>query len=304
MSHHDTAVPRVLLLLPTATYRAPDFVAAARALGVEVVVGSERAARRCGRDGRPGGRGAARRTPRPRSTRSSALDGRRRVDAVVAVDDQGVLVAATAASPARPPAQPARRGGGDARQGRDAAAPRGGEVPQPALRGHRRRAHGDVGFPCVVKPVGAVGEPGRDPGRRPGGRRRRGRPDRARSWTGRCSSRSTCPASRSRSRGCCATGELEVLAVFDKPDPLVGPVLRGDDLRHAVAARAATLLAAIERVTADARRRDRAHRGPGPRRAARRRRIAVVGASRSRRARSAGCARGRCASARASASRR
>lgn len=28
-------------LLPTATYRAPDFLAAARRLGVEVVVGSE-----------------------------------------------------------------------------------------------------------------------------------------------------------------------------------------------------------------------------------------------------------------------
>ena len=34
-------MPRVLLILPTATYRAPDFLAAARALGVEVIVGSE-----------------------------------------------------------------------------------------------------------------------------------------------------------------------------------------------------------------------------------------------------------------------
>ena len=33
---------RVLLLLPTASYRAADFLAAARALGVEVVVASER----------------------------------------------------------------------------------------------------------------------------------------------------------------------------------------------------------------------------------------------------------------------
>ena len=40
-SDHDRSVPRVLLLLPTATYRAPDFVAAARALGAEVVVASE-----------------------------------------------------------------------------------------------------------------------------------------------------------------------------------------------------------------------------------------------------------------------
>jgi hypothetical protein len=32
---------RILLLLPTATYRAPDFLAAAASLGVDVVVGSE-----------------------------------------------------------------------------------------------------------------------------------------------------------------------------------------------------------------------------------------------------------------------
>ena len=32
---------RVLLLLPTATYRAPDFTRAAAHLGVDVVVGSE-----------------------------------------------------------------------------------------------------------------------------------------------------------------------------------------------------------------------------------------------------------------------
>ena len=32
---------RVLLLLPTSTYRAPDFVRAATRLGVEVVVGSD-----------------------------------------------------------------------------------------------------------------------------------------------------------------------------------------------------------------------------------------------------------------------
>ena len=34
-------IARVLLLIPTASYRAPDFMAAARTLGVEVVVGSD-----------------------------------------------------------------------------------------------------------------------------------------------------------------------------------------------------------------------------------------------------------------------
>ncbi len=35
-------MPRVLLVLPTATYRASDFLAASRALDAEVVVASER----------------------------------------------------------------------------------------------------------------------------------------------------------------------------------------------------------------------------------------------------------------------
>src|SRR3954465_15465174 len=39
---YATRVARVLLLLPTATYRAADFLTAARALGAEVVVASER----------------------------------------------------------------------------------------------------------------------------------------------------------------------------------------------------------------------------------------------------------------------
>ena len=34
-------MPRILLLLPTGTYRAADFLAAAARLGVDVVVGSE-----------------------------------------------------------------------------------------------------------------------------------------------------------------------------------------------------------------------------------------------------------------------
>src|SRR3954469_535091 len=38
---YDSSVPRVLLVLPTATYRAPDFIDAAAKLGAEVVVGSE-----------------------------------------------------------------------------------------------------------------------------------------------------------------------------------------------------------------------------------------------------------------------
>ena len=41
---YDSAVDRLLLILPSATYRAPDFLAAARELGVAVTVASERRA--------------------------------------------------------------------------------------------------------------------------------------------------------------------------------------------------------------------------------------------------------------------
>ena len=41
---YDSGVDRVLLILPSATYRAPDFLAAARELGVAVTVASERRA--------------------------------------------------------------------------------------------------------------------------------------------------------------------------------------------------------------------------------------------------------------------
>ena len=44
MQHQLSEEPRVLLLLPTRTYRATDFLEAALKLNVEVVVASEEAA--------------------------------------------------------------------------------------------------------------------------------------------------------------------------------------------------------------------------------------------------------------------
>ena len=199
--HHDTPVPRVLLLVPTTTYRAPDFVAAARSLGVEVVVGAGRRAGRwatatAGRGPLDGlrGRGSTRSTSwtaGAASTRSSP--------------------STTGASWSRPRPAPgsASRTTRPTRSPRPATRPRcggalaAGEVPQPAVRHGPRTA---VGFPCVVKPTGLSGEPGRDPlsttrreldAARAADRRLLDRPG--------ASSRSTCPAPRSRSKGCCAT---------------------------------------------------------------------------------------------------
>ncbi|MDP9420665.1 MAG: phosphoribosylglycinamide synthetase, partial [Actinomycetota bacterium] len=89
-------MPRVLLILPTGTYRAGDFVRAASRLGAEVVVASEhRQAMATSMEGR------ALVVPldRPEAAAESIVVFARDhpVDAVVAVDEQGVVPAALAA---------------------------------------------------------------------------------------------------------------------------------------------------------------------------------------------------------------
>src|SRR3954453_5084338 len=90
-----TPIARILLILPTATYRAPDFMAAARKLGAEVVVASEH---RQAMSGEIGDRALVlpRRQPELAVDAIAALHERRPLDAVVAVDDTGLAVAALA----------------------------------------------------------------------------------------------------------------------------------------------------------------------------------------------------------------
>ena len=154
-------MPRVLLLLPTATYRASDFVAAAGRLGVDVVVGSENRQALADSMGNRAlvvplaGGGAA---IAAAVDAIVALHARSPLDAVVAVDDQGVTVAATAAERLglrhNPPAAVAST--------RDKAAMRdvlaSAAVRQPDYRvvppgADVAAAAGAVGYPCVVKPV-------------------------------------------------------------------------------------------------------------------------------------------------------
>ena len=87
---------RILLLLPTATYRASDFIAAADRLGVDVVVGSEhRQALAAAMGDRAIVVPLADPTAAVRAI--AALHDRTPLDAVLAVDDQGVVIAAMAA---------------------------------------------------------------------------------------------------------------------------------------------------------------------------------------------------------------
>ena len=229
-------MPRVLLLLPTATYRAPDFVAAARALGAEVVVGSEH---RQAMAADMGDRALVVDLARPEvgADQIAELHARSPVDAVVAVDEQGVLVAALAAARLGLPHNPV----GAVAATRDKAVMRqrlaAAGLPQPEVR----VATGDltgaavaalaeaVGLPCVVKPVSLSGSRGviraddaaaavdavarvrailDDAGEDPAG------PVVVERYL---------PGVEVAVEGLLRGGALEVLAVFDKPDPLEGP---------------------------------------------------------------------------------
>ena len=88
---------RVLLLLPTATYRASDFLDASRALDAEVVVASER---RQAMSGTMGDRALVVDLRRPEAAAEAIVTRAqdKPLDAVVGVDEQSVLVAALGAA--------------------------------------------------------------------------------------------------------------------------------------------------------------------------------------------------------------
>ncbi|MGA7417345.1 MAG: hypothetical protein WBW80_05070, partial [Acidimicrobiales bacterium] len=150
-------MPRILLLLPTATYRASDFLSAAARLGVEVVVGSEH---RQALSGAMGDRALV--VPLADTAAAVAaivlLHHRTPLDAVLAVDDQGVVIAAMAAKQlglrhSPPDAVASTRDKAVMRQRLGAAS-----IPQPPYRivapGDRiAAAASDIGYPCVVKPI-------------------------------------------------------------------------------------------------------------------------------------------------------
>lgn len=224
---------RVVLVLPSATYRATDFLAAAASLGVEVVVASEF---RQAMVETMGDRALQVDLCRPEeAARAIATAARLRpVEAVIAVDDQGVMTAALASAALGlahndPGAVGATR---DKRQLRHRLA--AGGVPQPAFAevacvDQVVPEAARLGWPVVLKPAGLSASRG--------------------------VIRADCPAQLTEawhriqrilaaagSAGAeplllerfvsgpemavelvLEAGRLHVLAVFDKPDPLEGP---------------------------------------------------------------------------------
>lgn len=226
---HDGVMPRVLLVLPSASYRAPDFVAAARALDVELVVASE------GQQAFPDPDRFVRISLRHRHRsveRILALGGPP-LDAIMAVDDAGVEIAAAAAAElglAHNSAESVNATRNKAEQRRRFAA---AGVIQPKFRISDVEAAtsnaADIGFPVVVKPVSLSASRGviraDDPSAATAAaiRVRQILDDAGRAPDEVILVEEYIPGEEVAVEGMLKDGKLEVLAILDKPDPLEGP---------------------------------------------------------------------------------
>jgi biotin carboxylase len=225
---------RVLLLIPSRTYRTHDFMTAASRLDIEVVVGSEHrpalAGLMNGRQLRLDFQNISGST-----ARIVAFAQTRPLAAVVAVDDAGTVLAAEAARALGLPHNPvdAVEAARDKVRMRERFADAGLLTPRfttAAIDANPQAIATTIGYPCVVKPIDLSGSQGvvkvDDAGSfaqvfarvgaivaacRPNGM---GRSVLIEDFI---------PGEEVAVEALLRDGELEVLAIFDKPDPLNGP---------------------------------------------------------------------------------
>ncbi len=262
-------MPRVMLILPTATYRATAFLHAAEGLGLQVVVASNEAPTLASlMEGRV--LTLDLRHPAESAERAADFASRWPIDAVVGVDEGSVLTAATVgerlATPTRNPVESvaATR---DKRLLRQCLTEHG--MPQPrfvALDVDAGAADIDsaisaVGLPCVVKPVDLAASRGviRADDRAAAGVAVTRVASLLREI---CAGGLVSPmlvesyvhGGEVALEGLVRQGVLEVIAIFDKPDPLIGPFFEETiyvtPSRLADAGRAAVVDAARDAVTA------------------------------------------------------
>ena len=229
-------MPRVMLLIPTASYRAPDFMSAADQLGLDVVVASDidqpLADMYPGRwltlpyhDLEAGARAIAR------------YADRFPLDAVVAVDDPGTVLAAYASAELQltgnsPESVIGTRDKSALRRALDAHGVRSPwwrvfrfDDPSPAS---------ELDYPVVIKPLGLNGSRGvmraNDPASFELAVARLARMLQSKSAAEECGDlvdrylvEGFIPGVEVALEGLLRDGELHTLAVFDKPDPLDGP---------------------------------------------------------------------------------
>jgi biotin carboxylase len=231
-------VPRVVLLLPTTTYRTPDFLDAAKRLGVDVTVASEEPSTLEALN--PAGLLTLDfRDPDGAARRAIEFARVHPVAAVVGVDEETAVVAAAISKalglPSNPPeAAAAARDKATLRRLLDAAG-----VPNPSSRvfpldGGPEGPSRAIRYPCVLKPTflaasrGVIRADDRESFRAAWIRIAAilGEPDVARK--GGASAKEILVEDYVAGievalEGLLTEGRLEVLAIFDKPDPLEGP---------------------------------------------------------------------------------
>jgi len=224
-------MPRVALVLPTGSYRGPDFIAAADELGVDLLIATDRSL------GLSSGRILGVVTvdcAAPTEAAAAVVEAAASipVDAVVGVDDAGVMVAAMAARALGLPHNPieAVAATRDKREMRSLLAAAG--VPQPRYAvafdaGEAVTAAADVGFPVVLKPMSLSASRGVIRADDPSGARRAAErigvilDEAGATWP--ILVEEYLAGDEVAVEALATPGGVEVLAVFDKPDPLDGP---------------------------------------------------------------------------------
>ena len=227
---------RLLLLIPTSTYRTHDFMAAAATLDVAVVVGSDR---RQALAGLTPGKTLALDFARPAASVEEivAFSKRYPVQTVVGVDDETVVLAAMACSALGLPHNPVPsvRASRYKHVMRRMLAEKG--LPSPGFRlfsvwDQPAAAAAAVDYPCVLKPVSLSGSRGVI--------RADQKAEFVTAFDRILELLSESADSSPEARGCILVedyipgrevalegllvdGELQTLALFDKPDPLCGP---------------------------------------------------------------------------------
>ena len=211
---------RVLLILPTSTYRATDFLDAATSLGVEVSVAAEEPLPLLDPD-----RFLAIDCQQPEAAALAIVElaGRTPIDAIVPVDDSGVIIAALAGEMLglahnRPDAARATR---DKHRMRELLA--SAEVPQPRFALAGDDASDLIGFPLVAKPLDRSGSFGVIKVEEKVHLAAVIERIHSLAGEGPVLLEQFLSGPEVAVEGMLSEGDLEVLAVFDKPLPLEGP---------------------------------------------------------------------------------
>ena len=235
---YDAPVPRVLLLLPTTSYRTPDFLAAAQRLGLDVTVASEEASTM--EPLNPSGLltldfadlAACAET-------AAAFAATTPIDAVVGVDERTAVVAAAVAARLGLPhdAVAAVAAAGNKAVMRQRLAEAGVLAPRHRLfstAADPRDASRQASYPCVLKPTFLAASRGviraDDPAQFVEAWRRiadiLAQPavkERGSAAAGEILVEDFVAGEEVALEGLLTGGTLRVLAIFDKPDPLDGP---------------------------------------------------------------------------------